>query len=413
MTEHDRRILRELAQRHVEIAHNAVNAERRRAWLALDSGEGDRPMVLCEWAPAYEKDFDLPWLKCQEEWARGLERHFRRAIHEHETIRDDHVVEPFLNVGWQVQATDYGVRKVDHRPDNAGKLGARRWDAPLKDLRTDLTKLKPRTFSVDREATLAWQAHLDTVFDGIIATRLRGGFWWTLGMTIVAIDLIGLANLMLFMYDDPEGLHGLMRFLRDDHLAYAEWLEREGLLTLNNENDYTGSGSMGYTRRLPQPEWKPGDRVRLRDRWALLESQETVGVGPELFAEFIFPYQRDIAARFGAIYYGCCEPVHTRWDVLKNLPNLRRVSVSPWCDQPFMAEALGRAVVFSRKPNPTLISTASFDEAAILADLRETLCAARNCRLEIVMKDVHEVAGQPRRLARWVELARQAVAECA
>jgi hypothetical protein len=39
----------------------------------------------------------------------------------------------------------------------------------------------------------------------------------------------------------------LMCFLRDDHLAYAGWLESEGLLCPNDENDYIGSGSMGYT----------------------------------------------------------------------------------------------------------------------------------------------------------------------
>jgi hypothetical protein len=413
VTAHDRRVLRDLARRQVDIANSEANRERRNAWLALDAGAGDRPMILCEWAPAYAKDFDLPWLQCEGAWARGLERQFRRLIHEHEVIRDDHVVEPFLDIGWDVRYTDYGVRKTDHHADNAGKLGARSWDPPLKDLRTDLAKLKQRVFSVDRQATLRRRADYDDIFGGAIATRIRGRFWWTLGMTWPAIDLIGLENLMLFMYDDPEGLHGLMRFLRDDHLSFISWAEAEGLLTLNNGNDYTGSGSMGYTRRLPQSDWKTGSPVRLKDLWVLLESQETVGVGPELFAEFIYPYQRDIAARFGSVYYGCCEPVHTRWHVLKELPNLQRVSVSPWCDQRFMGEELGRDMVFSRKPNPTLISTATLDEGAILADLRETLAAARGCRLEIIMKDVHELAGEPRRAARWVELARQAAAEAA
>ena len=59
---------------------------------------------------------------------------------------------------------------------------------------------------------------------------------------------------MLSMYDNPDGLHRLMRFLCDDHLAFARWLEREGLLSLNNANDYIGSGSMGYSNALPQPE---------------------------------------------------------------------------------------------------------------------------------------------------------------
>ena len=74
-----------------------------------------------------------------------------------------------------------------------------------------------------------------------------------------------------------------------------------------------------------------------------------------------------------------------------------------------MAAALGRDRVFSRKPNPTLISTEIFDEAAIRADVRTTLQAARGCNLEIIMKDVHTLAGQPRRMARWVQLAREEI----
>ena len=75
-----------------------------------------------------------------------------------------------------------------------------------------------------------------------------------------------------------------------------------------------------------------------------------------------------------------------------------------------MAAALGHAVVFSRKPNPTLISTARFDEDAIRADIRQTLEAAGDGRLEIIMKDVHTLNNEPGRLSRWVQLAREEIA---
>jgi hypothetical protein len=75
-----------------------------------------------------------------------------------------------------------------------------------------------------------------------------------------------------------------------------------------------------------------------------------------------------------------------------------------------MAQAVGRNCVFSRKPNPTLISTQVFDEDAIRADLRQTIEAARDCRLEIVMKDVHTLNNEPERLPRWVQLAREEAA---
>ncbi len=139
----------------------------------------------------------------------------------------------------------------------------------------------------------------------------------------------------------------------------------------------------------------------------LSESQETVGVGPDLFEAFIFPYQLSLAESFGRCYYGCCEPVNNRWHVLKRIPNLARVSVSPWADEAFMAEACGREIVYSRKPNPTLISTGVFDEAAIRADLRRTLDIARGCRVELIMKDVHTLHNEPDRLPRWVQIARE------
>jgi hypothetical protein len=211
------------------------------------------------------------------------------------------------------------------------------------------------------------------------------------------------------MIDDPDGLHRLMKFLHDDHVAFAKWLEGEGLLSLNNENDYIGSGSVGYTHELPKAGMD--GKVRMLDTWCLSESQETVGVGPDMFEEFIYPYQKSLIEQFGLCYYGCCEPVHSRWHVIKGIRNLRKVSVSPWCDEAIMAKELAGKYVYGRKPNPAQVSTDRFDEDAIRADLRKTieLTAAAGCNTELVMKDVHTVKNQPLRLARWVEIAREEI----
>ena len=48
-----------------------------------------------------------------------------------------------------------------------------------------------------------------------------------------------------------------------------------------------------------------------------------------------------------------------------------------------------------------------FDEKAIRADIRTTVAIARDCDVEIIMKDVHTLSGHPERLARWVQLARE------
>ena len=400
-------ILRELAKRKAEIAADPINLERKQAWYNLDSGEGDRPMILAEKGGVSDerKAITRADMTCESQAGRRLERRFRSEFYEFEVLQDDHVVEPVINVGWRSKASNYGVEVIHHRSANEEGHGSYKVEPPIKDLDADFGKLSPRTYSVDREATLKDKEDMEELFDGILPVRIRGIFWMSFGLTGQAIDLIGLEELMLAMFDNPEGLHRLMAFLRDDHLAYAKWVEGEGLLSLNNENDYIGSGSMGYSHRLPQ---SGGDgTVRTEDLWLLLESQETVGVGPDQFEEFVFPYQKSLAEHFGSVYYGCCEPVNTRWHVLEGITNMERVSVSPWCDQPFMAQACGREIVYSRKPHPTLVSTDNFDEDAIRADLQETMDAAKGCRLEVIMKDVHTLRNQHERLPRWVQIARE------
>jgi hypothetical protein len=143
--------------------------------------------------------------------------------------------------------------------------------------------------------------------------------------------------------------------------------------------------------------------------WCLTESQETVGVSPEQFEEFVFRYQLPIQERFGLNCYGCCEPLQSRWHVVKRIPRLRRVSVSPWADQRKMAEALQDDYVYSRKPAPSLLAVPHIDEDAVRADIRETLDITKGCVVELVMKDNHTLGHNPDNIVRWVRIAREEI----
>jgi hypothetical protein len=404
-------ILRGLLVRKREMAQDPVMAERRRLWLCHAALDGERPMILAETGGVLDELVPLTTLRCQAPWAREMERSLRELIFRYERVCDDYVVEPWIQYGWTVSIGEFGVAPELVRGANEGKLGSYTWDAPIKDLDADFGKLRFRELSVDRERTAAWGAFLEAHFGDILPVRLRAGYWWTAGLTWSAINLIGLEGLMMAMYDNPKGLHRLMAFLRDDFLRLLDWFEAEDLLSLNNENDYVGSGSQGWTDELPHPDFRSDQPVRIRDLWGLSESQETVGISPRMFETFIFPYQLPVISRFGLSYYGCCEPVNNRWHVIERIPNLRRVSVSPWCDEAFMAKALGNDAIYCRKPNPAQISTGRFDEDAIREDIRTTLRAAGDCTVEFAMKDVHTLHDEPWRLGRWVALAREVCAE--
>lgn len=403
----DIQVLRQLLERKREISQDPVMEERRQTWARHAALQRQRPMILAETCGVVDELIPLASLQCQEPWAREMERSLRELIFRCDCVGDDYVVEPWIEYAWFVTIGDFGVQTELVRGNNEGRLGSYHWDPPIKDLDKDFDRLNFRELSVDREKTHAWKSFLETHFGDILPVVLRGSYWWTTGLTASAINLIGLEQLMMAMYDNPTGLHRLMAFLRDDFLHMMDWFEREQLLTLNNRNDYLGSGSIGYTEELPRPGWQESHPVTFADLWGLSESQETVGVSPKMFAEFIFPYQEPVIRRYGLSYYGCCEPVDKRFQTVKQIQNLRRVSVSPWCNQKVMAEECAGRYIFCRKPNPTLISTAVFDEAAIRADLRETLSTARDCALELVMKDVHTLNNQPWRLGRWVAIARE------
>ncbi len=401
----DREIVRQLAARVREIAELPEMAERKRRLYALNALEPERPIILCFPEGGWGDLVPASALECADEELRGLEHAFRRKLFWWEEIRDDHVAEPWFDIGWSISNTGYGVEIPYTYGENRGSFV---WEAPLKDLDRDFEMLRHREFTVDREATGRRLELVQSVFGDILPCRVRGGVGWSMGLTGHATKLVGLEGLMLLMHDNPEGVHRLMAFLRDEQASMIEWVESEGLITPNNRADYVCSGGVGYTDELPQADHEEGTPLRPQDIWGFAESQETVGVSPAMFGEFVFPYQLPLLERFGLNTYGCCEAVHERLDYILKVPRMRRISVAPWADQEKCAERLGKGYVFSRKPNPSLVSVA-FQEDVVREDVRKTLSIAGELPLEIILKDTHTFEGDPTRPGRWVRIALEEV----
>ncbi len=410
LSDSDIRILRELGEWKARTAESAENREKSDAWLAHDAGvAGARVMVLAEsWYTTDPVravgDADLT---CENPWARGVEWGLRQIRFEIEVLRDDHFVLPWIEYTPRVWASDFGVPDGIHREE--GVELAFNYRPPLTTLDdADLARLHPRTFHRDPAAEEAERERLEAVFSGILGVRRRNDGWQMhVPITSTCLNFVGLDNFMLLMYDNPEGLHKLMAFIRDDQQNRLQFFEDNGLLELNNEADYTGSGCMGMSGELPAADYT--GTARYRDLWGFFESQESVGISPEQYAEFVFPYLSELASRFGRIYYGCCEPVDPIWDSLSRLPNLKRVSVSPWADE----EKMGRycrekGVVYSRKPSPNYYMGETLAEGPIRDSLAKTVACAEGCRLEFIQRDVITMNNEPLRFARWVELAREA-----
>jgi len=403
----DRDILRGLAAQWMELATQPVMAERLRLWTALKDLKPTRPMVLFEtWSLlGYLREDEL---ECQDPANRSVERHMRWMIRHATEVGDDIVLEPVWRMGWHITGTDYGVPlEAHHAQDVLGDHVAYHYHHPIQTVE-DIGRLRPRSWRVDRESTLREVERLDRLFGDILPVRLHGTSGHHAGLTGDLFRLIGNDNLMTWVVDQPDAIHRLMAYLRDDRIRYYQWLEAEGLLGLNNHWTIVGSGSPGCTTALPATDY--AGNARLKDLWVWMESQECAGISPRMFAEMFLPYMAEVASLFGLVYYGCCEAIHDRWDaIIRAMPHVRAASVSPWCDMPKIAAKLGRRVVFSRKPRPAPISGDEADWDALRQDAEATLEDARECNLEIIYRDVYRIGNDRTRLRRWVDMVRSLI----
>ena len=401
----DRAVLRDLALGVAELAARPIEAEKRDLWYRHNALLTTRPLVFCDPENGWNEIIRPSDLVCEGDLARQWEMRLRKELFWGARMCDDRVVEACFPVPHVYSESDWGLHETRLGGDHGGSYT---WDAPVKDIAADLPRLRFPTITLDQDATDRLFALAEDVVGDILPVIRRTAWWWTLGMTWTLIRLRGLSQIMYDMVDDPANLHRLMAFLRAGHLARLDALETGGLLTLNNDGAYVGSGGFGWSHELPAADF--AGRARPCDMWGFAESQETIGVSPAMFAEFVLPYQLPLLDRFGLNCYGCCEPVDKRWEHLLRIPRLRRVSVSAWADVNAMAEALGDRYIFSWKPRPADLATEHFDAAAVRSYVRSAVRAARDCRLEIIMKDNHTIGNDPDRVVEWVRIVREEVA---
>jgi len=61
--------------------------------------------------------------------------------------------------------------------------------------------------------------------------------------------------------------------------------------------------------------------------------------------------------------------------------------------------------VFAWKPNPAVFGGSLWDSGAVRKDMEEKLEKAKDCIVEIHLKDISTVKYQPQRLWEWAQIA--------
>jgi len=399
----DRETLRELGRRVADIAAEPLQAQRAAMWRRHNDLRPERPMVLVFPEGAWREMLPREEMTCKEGLARDYEYDLRVRLYYAEHLPDDNVIEAAVYTPVVVHNTGWGLESETTR--SGDPLGAHRFDPVLRS-EADIDRLRIPEITVDWSVTRERHALLADIFDGILPVVTQGQATYGLAPIDHYSQLRGIDQTFLDLVDNPEMVHKAIGRIVDGHLAVIYALEKEGALSLPNGRHYTGSGGTAYTDQLPSPGFD-GIHARSLDQWGFATAQIFSEVSPAMHDEFALQYEKRVLKLFGLNCYGCCEPLHHKLDIVKTIPRLRRVSISPWADVDVSAESLGNDYIFSWKPNPAVVAGEGWDEETVRHGIRDFLRRTRGCVVEMILKDTHTCRNQPRRMWEWVRIARE------
>ena len=405
----DIQVLRELAKQYADVASMDIQDERRELWRRLHSLDPIRPAV---YARVFSTWHELPEskLQCEDTLFQQHERKMRQALYR-EWLSDDVVVEPYLvqpSIYVTPEGGDFGV-PYRHIP-SPEPGGAKRFDPPIKEPE-DIEKLTRPRHIVDEAATARDLDRIRDAVGDIVPVALDRGPYYRVWRADISFDIAmlrGIEQVMWDMADKPEWLHRLCRFVSESVLQVQDEAEAAGDFTLvNHENQ-----AVPYAEELPAPAGD-GRPVTRDDLWCFVAAQEMTLISPKMHDEFILRYQLPIIEKYGLVAYGCCEDLTNKIDMLRKIPNLRRIAVTPVSNVAKCADQIGKDYVASYRPNPSRMVCCGFDPDQVRRDMHADAVALKGCAFDITLKDVQTVEGDGNRLREWVRIAREIAEETA
>jgi hypothetical protein len=397
--------IRGLAERVAELAASDEMARRLRLWNDVNSlRKPERPPVVCHpncWEELIPR---AEVIVSQDPFLAEVEYGLRMMLYKIE-IGDDTILDSTWPVHAVVELETEHLWGLEVGYTHSGvDRGAWHYVHPIRE-EADIDRIVLPVYHYNEAATQESLARMNDLLGDYLPARQVG--WvpgpgaWLHGW---ATMLCGVQELLEAMMDRPQWVHRLMATLRDGHLGVMTQFEEMGILTLNND------GLMACDD-LPQPDFD-GPHVRLRDLWGRGESQEFQGVGPKQYEEFLLEYQRPILERSGLTFYGCCEDLTRKIDLVLSIPNLRKFICSPWTDLEKMVAAVGDRYCIEWRQKATDVAFAP-DLSPIREHLERGLRIAQGTPIQIVLQELETVDGNPQRLKDWAAAAKEIGAELA
>ncbi|HOD50750.1 MAG TPA: hypothetical protein PLJ71_09285 [Candidatus Hydrogenedentes bacterium] len=403
----DKDVLRALAAEVAEIAVLPVHKAKAELWRKLNDLDSERTMVWVNEICWNEMNVgDELTLRAEHPWAQDQERGLRRTLYQWRHLPADMIVNDFLTCPLAIHSTDFGIiEDVDTiKMDETSDICSRHFNILIKEPE-DIQKIRMPIVSHNEKATENRYQTMCDVYDGIMPVKKMGQthIWFTPWDYL--IRWWGVQEAMMDLIARPDMVHAAVARMVDAWMLELDQFVEQNLLALDCNNTRVGSGGYGYVSALPGADFKP-DHVKPHNMWGCSNAQIFSDVSPEMHWEFALEHDMRWLEHWGLTYYGCCEPLDNKMDVLRRIPNLRKVSVSPWCAPRRAVDEIGTDYVISHKPNPAILAEERWDPVQARRNIRTFLDAAQGrCHIELIMKDISTVRYEPQRLWEWTAIA--------
>ncbi len=402
ISEKEKSILREVAKYQLEVANSPKNQERVVLWKRHNALKGEQPLIHIE-IDHFAGEVIEPKLECTHPVARRLEHQLYHRCFNLTELDDDKVVPDYFAIlwDWWFKPFQLDIQKVSASGGGVGH----QFQHLIEDLGEAYPTLKPSTFGIHTESTKAYFDAAQDVFGDILPVRMTMKSLWCV-LTQDLVHIMGMENFLISLYEYPDELIGMLDRLSNDYIRYYHWLEENGYLIPTTSYEELNQGSLSFTDELHSR-----GPVTVSQVWGYMDSQESVGISPDMFGEMIFPYYKKVGDLFGLLSYGCCEPVDPVWQYLSQYKNLRKISISPWANEEIMGEQLAcSSIIYQRKPSPNFLGVGpGFDEEGWRQHIVKTLTCAKNCKLEFTCRDVYTIRGDLAMVKRAVEIIREEI----
>lgn len=404
----DKTILQDLARELAAIAALPVQKETAALWRRKNRLESCRPLVYVDEIPWHEMNVDDELtLRCTDERCHGVEQALRRTLYRWRHFPVDMVLRPEIVSPFVFHDTGFGIGWGEGARHSGQARGAAGYVSSINSL-DDVARITVPQITPDWEATEARREFLSAIFEPLLPVVPRGLCHQWFAPWDALVTVYGIEKLYIDMFDQPALVEATVARYVDAAQQRLDQLAAHGLLSVGYNNHRVGSGGLGITDELPTPEQAP-DRVEPVHQWGTSTGQIFSEVSPEMHEQFCLQYERPYLERFGLSCYGCCEPLHNKLGILRSVRNLRRISMSTWIDVDTAAQNVGTDYIFSFKPNPALLAGETWNPGLVREYLAGVLEKTEGCHVELILKDLHTLRGEPQRLWEWAEIAMELV----